>query len=148
MRVLIDTNVLVRVAEPGHLQHSVANSAIHALREAKQQLCLVPQVHYEFWSVVTRPVAANGLGMSSEQADDELGKLASPLFRLLRDERVIYSYWRELAKTYSARGKNAHDARLVAAMLRHGIRQILTFNTADFKRYREIEVIDPRDYEA
>jgi hypothetical protein len=33
-------------------------------------------------------------------------------------------------------------------MLRHGIRQILTFNVADFKRYQEIEVIDPQDYVA
>jgi len=32
-------------------------------------------------------------------------------------------------------GKNAHDTRLVAAMLRHDIKSILTFNSADFKRF-------------
>jgi predicted nucleic acid-binding protein len=30
-----------------------------------------------------------------------------------------------------------HDAWLVAAMKAHGINQIRTFNTSDFKRYEE-----------
>jgi predicted nucleic acid-binding protein len=44
-------------------------------------------------------------------------------------------------------GKQAHDARLVAAMKRHSINQILTFNTADFARYAEITAISPLDFE-
>jgi hypothetical protein len=43
---------------------------------------------------------------------------------------------------YQVSGKNAHDARLVAAMLVHGIESILTFNTQDFFRYGEIRVLD------
>jgi hypothetical protein len=40
-------------------------------------------------------------------------------------------------------GKNAHDARLVAAMIIHGIERLSTFNVADFRRYREITAISP-----
>lgn len=43
---------------------------------------------------------------------------------------------------YSVSGKNAHDARLVAAMRVHGIDSILTFNAQDFVRYTEIRVLD------
>jgi predicted nucleic acid-binding protein len=43
---------------------------------------------------------------------------------------------------YRVSGKNAHDARLVAAMVVHGIDSILTFNAQDFVRYREIRVLD------
>jgi predicted nucleic acid-binding protein len=32
-------------------------------------------------------------------------------------------------------GTQLYDARLVAAMLAHGIDRILTFNVADFSRY-------------
>ena len=43
---------------------------------------------------------------------------------------------------YRVSGKNAHDARLVAAMVVHEIESILTFNTGDFLRYEEIRVLD------
>jgi predicted nucleic acid-binding protein len=42
-------------------------------------------------------------------------------------------------------GKPAHDARLIAAMQRHGITVILTFNANDFSRYQSIRPISPRD---
>jgi predicted nucleic acid-binding protein len=35
-----------------------------------------------------------------------------------------------------------HDTKLVAVMNVHGVRKILTFNTADFTRY-EIETLHP-----
>jgi predicted nucleic acid-binding protein len=38
-----------------------------------------------------------------------------------------------------------HDARIVAAMLSHRVTHLLTFNTADFKRYTEITTINPRE---
>ena len=65
------------------------------------------------------------------------------IFTLLRDERQVFRFWRELVSQHDVRGKNAHDARLVAAMLRHGVNEILTFNTADFARYPGITVLDP-----
>ncbi|HSK74585.1 MAG TPA: hypothetical protein VK892_22995 [Pyrinomonadaceae bacterium] len=35
-------------------------------------------------------------------------------------------------------GKNVHDARLTAAMIKHKISHLLTFNVKDFKRFVEI----------
>lgn len=70
--------------------------------------------------------------------------MAPPLFRFYRDERAVYSTWRQLIARHSVRGKPAHDARLVAAMNRHGLKHILTFNTSDFVRYLGIQIIDPR----
>lgn len=42
-------------------------------------------------------------------------------------------------------GKPAHDARLVAAMLAHGLTNILTFDKTGFSRYAGIEVVHPMD---
>jgi predicted nucleic acid-binding protein len=42
-------------------------------------------------------------------------------------------------------GKNAHDARIVAAMSVHGIDRLLTFNKPDFQRYHGIRVVSPHD---
>jgi predicted nucleic acid-binding protein len=144
MRILVDTNVLLRVAEPGHIHHAQAVAAVDELRQPANKLCLVPQVHYEFWVAATRPVTANGLGMTSDEAESELKELAAPLFRLLRDERAIYDAWHALVCQYSVQGKQAHHSRLVAAMQRHGLTHILTFNVGDFKRYNQITAIDPQ----
>ena len=40
-------------------------------------------------------------------------------------------------------GKMAHDARLVAAMKRHDITHLLTFNDRDFSRFTDIMVVNP-----
>ncbi|MDZ4658775.1 MAG: PIN domain-containing protein [Bythopirellula sp.] len=141
--ILVDTNVLLRVVEHDHEHHVAAVASTTLLLERGCELCVVPQVHYEFWVVATRPLAKNGLGMSATEAEHELARLDQSFFRFLRDERLVYTYWRSLVQKYAIQGKAAHDARLVAAMQKHGVSQLLTFNGADFRRYFEIEVLDP-----
>jgi predicted nucleic acid-binding protein len=48
-----------------------------------------------------------------------------------------------LLVVHAVKGKQVHDARLVAMMEAHGITHILTLNGADFARYPGIVVIDP-----
>jgi predicted nucleic acid-binding protein len=69
--------------------------------------------------------------------------MGPPLFAFLQDERAIFPKWKELVARYDVKGKPAHDARLVAAMLRHGLSHLLTFNDADYKRFPAITVIPP-----
>ena len=99
---------------------------------------------YEFWVVATRPIPSNGLGMSSQSVKQSLDFLLID-FVLLRDERGIYNQWIDLVTQFDVKGRNAHDARLVAAMQRHNLKFLLTFNTPDFARYPFIETFTPRD---
>jgi hypothetical protein len=64
MRILLDTNVLLRSLEPMHAHHSAVADAIDRLREKGHELVIAPQVLYEFWSVATRRIEHNGLGMT------------------------------------------------------------------------------------
>ena len=68
MQVLLDTNVLLRSVEPRHAQHQTSVDATDALRQRGHDLVIVPQVLYEFWSVATRPIEQNGLGMGPAEA--------------------------------------------------------------------------------
>ena len=131
MKILVDTNILVRLAQPTQGQHPAAVSAVLRLRGNGDQLQIVPQVLYEYWSVATRPVTANGLGFSTEQAGAELVRLQL-LFALLPDDRLIFEHWKRIVSTYDVKGKVAHDARLVAAMAFHEVTTLLTFNVGDF----------------
>lgn len=142
MNILLDTNLLTRAAQPGHPMHAAAVNAVDALRQRGEKLFLVPQNLYEYWVVVTRPSAQNGLGLTPAQARHEIDQLKK-LFVLLDETPNVFSEWERLVTTHAVSGKNAHDAHLVAAMQVHGINQLLTFNIADFQRYSTITVLDP-----
>lgn len=142
MRVLLDTNVLLRMASPGHAMHADAVSAVQRIRAASNQPVIVPQVLYEYWVVVTRPVDLNGLGLTTDQARLAVDEFATNL-TLLLDERGIFANWLSLVTDHSVNGKLAHDARLVAAMFRHGIINLVTFNKQDFARFQGLVVQTP-----
>jgi predicted nucleic acid-binding protein len=140
MAVLLDSNILLRLAQPHHPSAQVAARALKALRLSNETLHITQQNIVEFWAVTTRPIDANGLGFTTQQAAEEVGALRR-LFLLL-PEVLLQDAWERLVVENQGSGKNVHDARLVAAMVVHGIESILTFNTQDFVRYGEIRVLD------
>jgi predicted nucleic acid-binding protein len=142
MSILFDTNLLLRGAQLGHPMYQTAVDAGEVLRRQGEVLCLVPQNFYEFWVVATRPKGQNGLGFTPARALSEFVRLQT-IFTLLHDTPVIFPEWERLITQHQVSGKNAHDARLVAAMIVHGINRILTFNVSDFRRYQNIIVLDP-----
>jgi predicted nucleic acid-binding protein len=144
MRVLIDTNVLLRLSDPDHPFHSEVKIAIRLLDQSGHSPVLVPQVLYEYWVVATRPLANNGFGLNPKTVDELLTDWVQN-FRLLMDERGVFTHWRDLVSRHEVKGKSAHDTRLVAAMVRHGVSRLLTYNKADFIRFSNIEVISPAD---
>lgn len=144
MTFLVDTNVLLRSAEPSHPMSAPAVNATNTLLERGEELCIAPQNLIEFWNVYTRPVERNGLGHTVTEAETEVNRLKA-LFPLLLDLPAIYGEWERLVIAHAVMGVNVHDARLVAAMLVHGLTHILTFNTADFRRFSQITVVHPSE---
>jgi predicted nucleic acid-binding protein len=142
MTFIVDTNVLLRLDHIGHPHRQKAQAAIERLIDEQQSIRTVPQVLYEYWVVATRPVNANGLGFSVLEAERMLAD-HKELFPPLRDERGILERWEDLVNAHQVLGKSAHDARLVAAMIRHGLTQVLTFNDRDFARFKEITAVTP-----
>ena len=142
MSYLIDTNLLLRMAEPKHLMYHTVLDATDTLRKRGESLNVVPQNLIEFWAVATRPRANNGLGMTVDEAVAELKSIKS-LFVLLLDKPAVFSEWENLVTQHRVSGKQAHDARIVAAMKVHGVTHLLTFNTDDFKRYADITAAHP-----
>ena len=57
--------------------------------------------------------------------------------------KLTFGIWRKLIVAHSVKGKQVHDARLVALMKTNGIAHILTLNGGDFTRYPGIVAIDP-----
>lgn len=143
MSFLVDTNVLLRSAQPSHTMHADAVRAVGALLARGEMLSVIPQNIIEYWAVATRPSEANGLGLSVADTVNDLTRLKG-VFQVLPDTPAIFTEWEALVSRHAVKGKEAHDARIVAAMLAHKVPNLLTFNTDDFKRYTEITSVDPR----
>ncbi len=137
-----DTNILLRMSDRTSPSFSVTRRAVSQIRRSGGAIFIVPQNLVEFWAVATRPVAVNGLGLSPIQADRAVRRIERS-FPLLPDKPEIHLYWRALVMNHAVSGRQVHDARLVAAMLAHGVSHLLTFNIADFRRYTAITATSP-----
>ena len=142
MACLVDTNILLRMAQPQHPHSAHAQMAVSILRSRHEKLFVAAQNLFEFWAVATRTQGENGLAMSIGEIAREIASMRR-LFTLL-PELPIFDEWERLVTKYAVSGKSTHDARLVAVMSQQNITSILTFNVRDFARYDGISVVDPR----
>jgi predicted nucleic acid-binding protein len=94
------------------------------------------------WNVAMRPADQNGLGLSHEEVLQEVSSIEQ-LLTLLPDIPAIYSAWKEIVRDHKVQGVKVYDARLVATMNVYAVAGVLTFNTADFKRYSNITALHP-----
>ena len=92
MRVLIDTNILLRSAQKKHPVCHVARRAIVSLIRSGHSLCLMPQNIGEFWNVCTRPTDVNGLGLSVEATDRYVDRIQQ-FATVLPDSLEVFSAW-------------------------------------------------------
>jgi len=109
MRCLLDTNVLLRGLDRKHPMYRVVRRAIISLRRQGYQLCLTSQNLIEFWSVATRPVASNGLGMSVHWAAAQLARMKRCSWFSLTTPRFSAN-WKRLVVEQNVSGKRVHDA--------------------------------------
>ena len=144
MNYLVDTNILTRLVQPTHPMHQEALDAVTLLIGQAHNLHVVAQNFYEFWVVATRPANVNGLGKTAAEALADLVYFEG-LFHWLNETVPIYNVWKNLVTSTPIIGKNAHDARFVAAMTVHGLTHLLTFNAQDFRQYPGITAVTPAD---
>jgi predicted nucleic acid-binding protein len=130
---LIDSNVLIRWVQPGDPSFSVCSASVQHLERSGDSACYVSQNIGEFWNALT------------PEAADTMTSIVERSFRLLPDDLAVHETWRRLLVTHRVSGTQVHDARLVAAMKVHSVSRILTFNTRDFARFKEIEAVHPAD---
>jgi predicted nucleic acid-binding protein len=88
MNYLVDTNILLRLVDTGHVMHKEALDAVKLLALQGHNLHIVPQNSYEIWVVCTRPKNVNGLGKTAAEAMSELVNLKA-LFHWLDDTAAV-----------------------------------------------------------
>ena len=142
MRILLDSNILIRWLESGDPLQPLVDRAVDSLIRTGALPCYKSQNLGEFWSVLTRPLDRNGFGLTPQEADRR-ARVIEEQIPMLPDDPAVHLVWRRLLVTHAISGVQVHDAHLHAAMQVHGVKRILTLNTRDFTRFPSIEAIHP-----
>src|SRR3954462_13685692 len=125
MPFLIDTSVLVRLANAMDAQHSDAARAVLELHRRGEVLHITPQVLIEFRNVATRSKSANGAGLPIADAEAHTAAFESR-FAMLEERPAISPGWKTIFGGLGVIGKPVHDARLVAVCHVHGVAHMPT----------------------
>ena len=148
MAYLVDTSILIRLANAADLQFDVAAEAMLKLHDLGEILHVTPQNLIEFRNVATRPVKNNGLGLSLVDAEANAANFEATL-PLLPETPDIFPKWKAIVGSLGIIGKQVHDARLAAVCHVYGVKNLLTFNTAHFAALAKfasgLTVIEPAD---
>ena len=131
--MFIDTNVLVYALAPAAPEHELARALLADAAASQGRLTISRQVLREYLATVTRPQAW-GAPIPLHEALDDLERFNDE-FSILEDGPRVTDTLLALCREVPAAGKQIHDANIVATMLAAGERRLLTFNSADFRRY-------------
>jgi len=119
-----------------------ARAALSFHAAAGERLFISRQILREFMAVITRPQA-----WARPKTRREAAVLAARLidnFAILDDGEPVWNELTNLCRRFTFGGRQVHDANIVATMVAHGERRLLTFNDADFRRFaRLIEIVIP-----
>ena len=140
-RVMLDTNVLIAATDEGRSEHRDALTVLNDWAAGPTDLCTSGQVLREYLAVATRSPEHNGLGLNRPDALENVRAFRGRTTLLAEDSKVADRLLGLLADV-DCRGKQVHDANLVATMLVHGIGTVVTMNLEDFARFeRHVSLI-------
>jgi len=138
--VFIDTNVLVKSRIATAPDHHTARASLERAFRDPEPLRISRQVIREHLSLVTRPQTWP-VAINRQEAREDVSRLIGS-FEILEDGPVVTEWLLALCREVLVGGRQIHDANIVATMLAHGENRLLTFNTADFRRYGDrIELV-------
>jgi len=136
--VVVDTNVLLAATDRSRRSHT---AAVTFLNEDERRLALTPQIAREYLAVATRPLKANGFGLSGADAVANLAQFRDEM-SLLSEDRVTTAGLTDLVAGDGAAGKQVHDANVVAVALAHRASAIVTDNVRHFARFADLIAIE------
>ena len=144
MSYLIDTNIFLRSRDAESPDRDACTRVVQHLIDTDESAYVCTQVLAEYWVVATRPCAVNGMGLGTDGAAAEIDKIMGAFDSLVEPADGSLR-WRDLVARHNVVGKQAHDARIAALMLAHGVTHILTLNSADFARYSGVTAVTPQE---
>lgn len=140
-RLFCDTNVLLSAVDRKRRLHAQALHVLNVLPNRGVALHVSGQIVREFLAVCTRPVDANGLGLSRPDAVRNAESIVERS-TVLDESRKVALRLLAIARTTPCTGRQLHDANVVATMREHGLTRLVTGNLSDFRRFSGLDLVD------
>jgi predicted nucleic acid-binding protein len=133
--VFIDTNLLVAASVSAHPSHGVASAYLGRLATDGAPACISGQVCREFLVVLTRqPVEGRAFSVDEALAALDTWRRACVV---LEEDGAVLAELLGLVRRHGVKGKQVHDANIVATMRANGLSRLATLNAGDFARFED-----------
>jgi len=93
LRFLADTNLAARRILTSDPNHALIKQAVDSLLMRGDEVAITAQNLVEFQALATRPVEANGLGLTTAEANEQAHEMEA-IFPLLEETPSVYNQWR------------------------------------------------------
>lgn len=139
--IFVDTNILVYANVASCPENARARARLEELASAGSEFWITRQVLREYMAILTRPqafakpVSAAELGLDIQRFESQ--------FEIAEDGSNVTARLLDLLNQVPIGGKQIHDANIVATMLTHGVKRLLTHNTTDFRRFASLIEVAP-----
>jgi len=140
---LLDTNVLVYASDETSPFYQSSKMLREKGLKGKIPLCVSPQILTEFFAIITDPKRVNN-PRTRQEALLEIEKYfhSKNILKIYSNSEIIEKVL-DLLRRYEITRQEVFDLQLVATMLSNSITRIYTYNTKDFSKFNEIEVLTP-----
>ena len=141
--IAVDTNVLVYAHRREPRQHEVSLALMRTLCEGSGRWAIPWPCVCEFFSVVTNPRIWREAASTPDEAWAQIDAwTASPRIVLLSETEDFLRTLEGLVRRPRVRGPIAHDARIAALCLAHGVEALLSADR-DFSLFPELRIRNP-----
>ncbi len=141
--VFIDTNVLIYASISTSPYYSIAIDHLRYFENVRADQWISRQILREYLAVQTRPIPSKNM-LSVKEITADIFSFQSR-FLIAEHGPLVTDQLLKLIGSIPIGGKQIHDANLVATMLAHGLRRLLTHNVIDFQRFAGTIDVIPDD---
>jgi predicted nucleic acid-binding protein len=139
--VFVDTNILIYAAIASSPFYGPAIGKLDSFRRVGVELWVSRQTLREYLAALSRPQPYTSPLPAATLIADVVRFQTQ--FQIAEDGPVVTANLLGLLASIPIGGKQVHDANIVATMQTHGLRRLLTHNTADFVRFGALIQIEP-----
>ena len=134
-KVLLDTNILVYGIDQDSAFFKRARTI---LEQENDQLITTSKNLIEFLAVTTK---SSGYNLDNETALGIIEEIIQGI-EIVCPTQESMAIFLDLMNRYQPKGLKVHDFEIISIGLAHGVNEVATFNTKDFKSVKEISLLE------
>jgi len=134
-KVLVDTNIFVYGIDE---DSAFFKKARKILEQDKYQLVTTSKNLIEFLAVTTK---SSGYNLNNDTALEIIEEIIQGI-QIVYPTQESMAIFLDLMNRYQPKGLKVHDIEIISIGLAHGVHEVATFNTKDFKSIKEISLAE------